>query len=245
MGFLGLILNGWIYFHTVIWPRLIEMLVIPIQRKATLEILIPLLVSLLLIQIYFGRNKNEQIGWNTAYANSIVLLFVTVHLGSYVYGTYGDAIWDIHNSDVFYKGLIVLAMGLIAFCLILIDFFHSLHKRLSFLLSSSIFVTFISFISVVLVYSSIPFDRDTVFSAVFILIYAVLFFKIFRWFIPASPTAMRYLKRKKEEREEEMKVKIRKINKKIEEKKLEFVWSMEYFSKKLRRFFNKFKRKKD
>ena len=60
--------------------------------------------------------------------------------------------------------------------------------------------------------------------------------------IPASPTAMRYLRRKKEEREEERKKKIRKIKKKITEKEEEFVWSMEYFRRRLRRFFNKLKK---
>jgi hypothetical protein len=244
MSFIELLLNGWNYFYSVIWPRLLEMLIIPMQKKSTLEILIPLLASLLLIQVYFGRNKNEQIGWNTAYANSIVLMFVTAHLGSHVQKTYGLALFDVHNLSAFYKGLVVLILGFIAFSLIVIDFFHSIHKKISFVISSSIFVTFISFISIVLVYSDIPFDRDTLFSAIFILIYAIIFFKIFRWFIPGSPTAIKYLKRKKEEKEEIRKIKIRKIKRKIEEKELEFVWSMEYFGMKLRKFFRKFKRKK-
>ena len=91
-------------------------------------------------------------------------------------------------------------------------------------------------------YSDIPFDKDTLFSSLFLLIYALIFFKIFRMVIPASPAAMRYLRRKKEEREDERKKKIRKIKKKIIEKEEEFVWSVEYFRRKIKRFFNKFKK---
>jgi len=218
------------------------MLVIPMQKKATLEILVPLLISLFLIQVYFGRNKNEPLGWNTAYANSIVLLFVTAHLATYVFEKYGFSAGHIGDVTRIYKILFVGVIALLALSLILIDFFHSVNKKISFFLSSSIFITFISFVSVVLVYSDIPFDKDTLFSSLFLFIYVLIFFKIFRMVIPASPTAMRYLRRKKEEREEERKKKIRKIKKKITEKEEEFVWSMEYFRRRLRRFFNKLKK---
>ena len=78
------------FFVDSIFPRFLEMVFVTIQKKETLEILIPLMITLFLVQLYFGRNKDEQIGWNTAYANCIVLLFVIAHLGTYVYEKYGS-----------------------------------------------------------------------------------------------------------------------------------------------------------
>ena len=193
------------YFLNVVFPRFVEMVFLPIQKKEALEILIPLFVTLFLVQMYFGRNRDETIGWNSAYANCIVLLFVTAHLGNYVYGLYGTSGLDVFGNTAFSKSILVLAMGLVALGLMFIDYFHSVNEKISFLLSSSIFLTVFSFVSVVLVYSDIPFDRDTLITSIFIFIFVSIFFRLFRWTIPPSSTAQRYIEEKRKERYEKVK----------------------------------------
>lgn len=194
------------YFLGEIFPRFLEMIFVTIQKKETLEILIPLIITLFLVQLYFGRNKDEQIGWNTAYANCIVLLFVTAHLGTYVYEQYGlDAFYNL-GSVAYYKTLFVLILGLVALSLMFIDFFHSIDERFSFLMSSSIFINVISFIGVVLVYSSIEFDLVTLYASLFIFLLVIVFFKIVRALVPPSESAEKYLEKKEEEREEKRRV---------------------------------------
>ena len=194
------------YFLSEIFPRFLEMIFVTIQKKETLEILIPLLITLFLIQLYFGRNKDEQIGWNTAYANCIVLLFVTAHLGTYVYEQYGlDAFYNL-GSTAYYKTLFVLILGLVALSLMFLDYFHSIDERFSFLMSSSIFIDVISFIGIVLVYSSIEFDWITLYASIFIFLLVIVFFKILRALVPPSESAEKYLEEKEEEKEERLRL---------------------------------------
>lgn len=193
------------FFVDGIFPRFLEMVFVTIQKKETLEILIPLMITLFLIQLYFGRNRDEQIGWNTAYANCIVLLFVIAHLGTYVYEKYGtEAIYSF-GGVAYYKTLFVLILGLVALSLMFIDYFHSIDERFSFLMSSSIFINVISFIGVVLVYSDILFDWITVLASLFIFFIVVVFFKILRSLVPPSESAEKYLEKKEFQKEKKIK----------------------------------------
>ena len=40
----------------------------------------PLLISLIMIELYFGRYSSEELGWNSAISNSLVLIFVALDL---------------------------------------------------------------------------------------------------------------------------------------------------------------------
>ncbi len=205
MTFMDYLIFAKDYFLGDIFPRFLEMIFITIQKKETLVILIPLIITLFLVQLYFGRNKDEQIGWNTAYANCIVLLFVTAHLGTYVYEQYGlDAFYN-SGGTAYYKTLFVLILGLVALSLMFIDFFHSIDERFSFLMSSSIFINVISFIGVVLVYSSIEFDLVTLYASIFIFLLVIVFFRIVRALVPPSESAEKYLEEKEEEKQERLK----------------------------------------
>ena len=214
------------YFLNVVIPRATEMVVATIQKKETLEILIPLTVTLFLVQVYFGRNKDEQIGWNTAYANCIVLLFVTANLGAYVYENYGLTAFYENGTQAYYKTLFVIILGLTAVCLMFIDFFHSIDERMSFLLSSSIFISLIAFVATVLVYSEIPFDKVTLITSLFILLALIIFFGIVKWMIPPSEKAEEFLEKKKEKRER----KVREVVHDVKIKRNRIVRSLELIS---------------
>tara|TARA_Y100000310_G_scaffold343027_1_gene448804 strand:- start:2162 stop:2887 length:726 start_codon:yes stop_codon:yes gene_type:complete len=206
-----LFIDFWNYLITIIIPRFLEMVVVPVQRKEALEIIIPLIITLFLVQTYFGRHKEEKLGWNTAYGNCIVLLFVTANLINYIYNTYGLEGLQILGGVAFYKSLAAVGLGLIALCLLFIDFFHSIDRRISFFLSSSIFITVIAFVSIVLVYSEIPFDKTTLSTSIFILFVLVAFFELFRYIIPPSLEAERYLEKRRRIREEIRQSKIRRM----------------------------------
>ncbi len=189
--------------HGVV-PRFLDMVFVTIQKKETLEILIPLMITLFLVQIYFGRNRDETIGWNTAYANCIVLLFVTAHLGTYVYEKYGLNALNGIGTEAYYKTLFVVILGLVALSLMFIDFFHSLDERISFLMSSSVFINVVSFVGVVLVYSDIEFDLLTFFTSIFILFVVSLFFRFVRSLVPPSESAEKYLLEKEKKHLEQV-----------------------------------------
>lgn len=201
------------YFREHIVPRFLEMVSVPSRQKEALWAIIPLLVTLFLVQVYFGRHRDEEIGWNTAFGNCIVLIFVTANLMRFLYQKEGIRAILTLGEPAFYRGLMIVVVLLLAVALFFIDFFHSLSKRISFFLSSSVFITFAAFIVVIGVYSDIPLDKDTFITTVLFFIVVWVFFMFFRSTIPPSENAEKFL----EEKERERKYKILEKERKIKE----------------------------
>ncbi|MBD3354899.1 hypothetical protein GF361_02850, partial [Candidatus Woesearchaeota archaeon] len=56
--------------------RFMELVTAPYHHSELLWITIPLVAALILMDIYFGRYKKEELGWNTAVGNTLALAFV-------------------------------------------------------------------------------------------------------------------------------------------------------------------------
>lgn len=190
--------SSWSYFHTFIWSRTVEIVTVPFHHTQTLWTIIPLLISTFLMQIYFGRNKDEELGWNTAYGNSLALMFISASLLKTLYDTYGYGFWHELTPELLSKliflGIIILQAVLLAS----LDLFHSLPKHFSFFISSSSSVFVIALITIVIVHTNIPLNMYTLFAALFLFVLAIIFFRIFRWIIPPSKNARYYLARQHE-----------------------------------------------
>lgn len=191
-----------------------------------LWIIAPLVISLFLIQLYFGRNKDEELGWNTAYANAIALIFVSVHLARYLYESYGHTILFSVGTDPFYKSLFVFGLFVDAFFLMLIDFFHALPKRITFFICSSVTVDVLAFFAIIVVHSTVPLDFITLYASLLFFAIASLLFALLRWMVPPSPQAKIYLKKRHDALEKERAERRRLMQEKFE-----------YYREKVRRFF--------
>ncbi|MEK6921550.1 MAG: hypothetical protein AABX82_06710, partial [Nanoarchaeota archaeon] len=64
------------YFSQSIFPRLGEFVNLPLAIPNILWTILPLLGIAFFIELYFGRYKTEELGWNTAFGNTISLLWV-------------------------------------------------------------------------------------------------------------------------------------------------------------------------
>ena len=69
--------------------RLIQILIVPQYFPQLIWLILPLFFGLVMIQMYFGRYKTEQIGWNTAYANTVSLIWVCFILLKFMSDEYG------------------------------------------------------------------------------------------------------------------------------------------------------------
>ena len=72
-------------------PRFAELVQAPFSHPDMLWMALPLLVSTLFMQIYFGRYKSEKLSWNTAFSNSLILIFVGIDSIRFLIGSY---IWS-------------------------------------------------------------------------------------------------------------------------------------------------------
>ena len=210
------------YFKTTLIPRFLEIVRVPYDHHEVLWAIAPLVITLFLVQIYFGRHRQEELGWESAYGNSVVLIFVVVDLVRYLIQRYGFYAVIQFGNEAFYKLVIVAVIFFVAISLFFIDFFHSLSKRISFFLSSALFIVFVAYLAIVSIYSDIIFDRHTAITAILFFVALYTFFAFFRWLVPPSPEAELYLEQRHAQhkewllhKEKELKDHIQSIKEKI------------------------------
>lgn len=151
----------------------------PVYYKDMIWILIPLLVSLLLMEFYFNRYKAEELGWNTAFSNSLVLIFVSLDLLRFLY-THGML------DYVTLENALVIAVVFLGLTLTVMTFFHALPKELAYGFSSRLPINIVAYLAVVIIYAGIMIDFYTAVASVFFAVLVGLVLKLISWLIPES-----------------------------------------------------------
>ena len=168
---------------TSVYERTFEIIRQPLVNKDMLWILLPCIVTLFLMELYFGRYKEEEMGWNSAVSNSLVLFFVGMNLASWLYShNMLPGLTHVELSmarEAIIKSIITVFILTESVLFIFLDFFHLTKKKFAFGISSDLIINFVGVISIVLVYSSVALDIVTAISVLFIFICIVIFF----WFI--------------------------------------------------------------
>lgn len=190
--------ESWTYFHSILWPRIVDIVTTPIDHRQALWSLAPLLITTFLMQLYFGRNKDEELGWNTAYGNSIALIYISIGLLKVIYDQYGYGFWQTLTPELTSKLLFIGIIMIQAVLLASLDLFHSLPKRFSFFISSLPSVFALALVAIVVVHGDIPVDRVTLFATLCIFLASIVFFALFRSLVPPSEHARQYLEQKHE-----------------------------------------------
>lgn len=186
----------------VLLQRTLNIIQQPSLNTEMLWILLPLLITLFLIELYFSRYREEDLGWNSAVGNSLVLFFVAVTLLSYLHKN--NLLFSVNYlaPDIYRialtKSIITFLILLESVLLIVLNFFHLLPKNLSFGVSSTLIINFIGAIVVILVYSNLALDIVTLLAVLFLFICAALFFKAIQMLIPTAKEPEETEEKKKE-----------------------------------------------
>lgn len=178
-------------FFPTVWQRLGEIATAPAHHPGMIWILFPMIVTLLLMTFYFGRYRKEELGWNTAFGNAIVLVFVSINLFQTIFpeenplralliflrrlfavGVTGEGVLS---------GLVASAILVYAIALMSANFFHWLPKKLAFFVSSGLPINILAYFGVVFVYAQMSGDPITLdwyllvaFIVFFLLLYSFL-----------------------------------------------------------------------
>jgi hypothetical protein len=148
-----------------------------------LWMLLPLLATAILLEIYFGRYKEEELGWNTAFGNALLLVFISTDLFRHTYEPLGLSMKDAIMSGNT-KILIAVAIFIFGLMVLFVDFFHVLPKRYAYAASSPVYINILGLLGIVIVYSdNIPLDWTTfaactVLLGIFTLITYILYFLV-------------------------------------------------------------------
>ena len=214
--------------------RLAELVFAPLNHQDMLWTAIPLLIATLFMAFYFGRYRKEELGWNTAYGNTTVFLFVAINIVREMYANEGS--WGAIFDNKFYLTIVQGLVGASAF-LMFITYFHLMPKRLAFFLFSAAPINVSVYIVMAIVYANVPLDYITLLAgAVFIGLMIILskLIGVFLWVAGLQEStkkvsvevpetlAKKIQEFEKEEHPEKVKEKVKEIQEElVEEKELE------------------------
>ncbi len=166
-------------FLPTLVERIADLVAAPFLYPQMVYIITPMLVTLVLMEFYFGRYKDEELGWNTAVGHALVLIFVGIDLLKTVYpgvapSVMASQVWHALQSSPGEAITTVIAAAVLAYgaFLLLLDFFHWLPKGLAFFVSGTLQVDILAYIAIVLVYTNnakahpIPLDWYTLLAAI-------------------------------------------------------------------------------
>jgi len=184
------------YFIEGIIPRMIEIMIAPFVTPKMFWIVLPLLASMILMQLYFGRHREEELGWNTAFGNSVALIFVSVNLLQLLYNEYGYSIFNLLNPPTV-KIWPVIFVAALSISQMIINFFHLIPKRIAFFINSATSTNLTAYFAIVFVYTNIPIDFTSLITSFIILTALIYLFKLLRMAVPMSKKAAIYVEMKK------------------------------------------------
>ncbi|HSB47809.1 MAG TPA: hypothetical protein VLD37_07395 [Candidatus Bilamarchaeum sp.] len=143
-----------------VWGRLLELLSAPLSSAELLWAAIPLFIATLFIALYFGRNRSEELGWNTAFGNTMVFLFVAIGLIQKMYNSGGlGSLANITSSGLYFT--ITVALALVSILMMAITYFHLMPKRAAFFLFSAPPLNSAAYVVMTIVYGNVPPDWVT------------------------------------------------------------------------------------
>jgi len=149
----------WSKIPAEILGRFVDILKAPFIDPEMLWIIVPIILALVVLQLYFARYRHIQNDYYSALANAIFLLFVAADLLHYL------AVHSLLFVSFVKTGIAILII-FIGAMLILIDFFRLLPARTIFKLSSKATFYFMAYMAIILVYSDIV-TQNTVFSLLY------------------------------------------------------------------------------
>ncbi len=185
----------WNYLSVDLFNRGVDIVEAPIYTPNMLWMLLPLLATLLLMELYFGRYKDEELGWNTAFGNTIVLVFISIDLFRRLFEPSGQTALQFILSASDIKIIIPLWIAGLALVLMIVDFFHFLPKKIAYVISSPTYINLLGLLGIIIVYSSgIPLDWTTVFACVILFVIINLITLLLHYIIPGyKPTISKIL----------------------------------------------------
>ena len=134
-------------------------------RPEVFWVILPMITSVIFVELYFGMYKNERLGGDSETTNGLLLLWVGINEIKYL-GIH--SLGDISSTPSL-VAVYVLALG---FVITAVSFFHILSEKVLFTVSSSLFTSYLAFLSLVFVFSD-------VFLSISLLSPIILFFMIY------------------------------------------------------------------
>lgn len=157
--------------------RFIDLVKAPLTDNQMLWTAVPLVIATVFMTLYFGKYRKEELGWATAFGNTMVFLFVSLSIIQYMYYAEGPGSWNNVLSNQFYL-TITIVLTLIALFFMFITYYHLLPKKVAFFLFSAPPVNISVYVLMTIVYTGVPVDYITLGAAAVLFLVIMLLLKI-------------------------------------------------------------------
>lgn len=144
--------------------RIGEIIQVPFSNPELIPSIIPLAIGFILIELYFGRYKNEEMGWNSAVGNTTLLISTSLML---FYSMF------MGNSFTNIKILVATTILGIGTLILILDFFHIASAQVAFAISSPFVIYFLTYGAIAIFYAGMPLNLNTL--AAFGILFGAIF----------------------------------------------------------------------
>lgn len=158
-----------------------------------LWIVFPLLISTIIMLVYFEKYHSESPGWNTYVANSLVLVFVSIILLRELFLLDGaGAVNYVAHYGKFFVSVALLFLG---FVILSLNFEHFFPEKIARNMSSPLTINLLAYIAILYVVS--PFSAGWTYILSLLIYFVLVFLLLFLIRIPVRKL-FAYLSRMKE-----------------------------------------------
>ncbi len=164
---------------TSVIDMFLVLLTAPLDYPDMLWILTPLFLTMIFTELYFARYKFEELGWNSAYGNVLVLIFVAIDLFRFLY---------VNNELAFVstRNTLVITLTILGVVMSVANFLHVWSKEVAFGISSKLPINFLAYVAVVIIYADITINLITLIASIGVLAVFILLILGMRIIIPKA-----------------------------------------------------------
>lgn len=144
-----------------VWERFLELLSAPANEPEMLWFAIPLVFATLMMTLYFGRYRKEELGWSTAFENTMIFLFISFDLVRRMYNATTPGSWDNILGNSLYLP-ITAGLALVSVVSMFFVYYHLLPKRLAYVMFSKLPINIGIYVVMTIVYVGVAADWITV-----------------------------------------------------------------------------------
>lgn len=141
----------------------------PIRQPELIPTLLPIILGAIVIELYFGKFTNEELGWNTSVGNAVIWITTGANL------LLSSGLQQAEQQAAY--GLIAVG-SLVGY----MDFYHKWPDTIAFLVSSSGIVYTLAYITVIFVKTDLEVTDQTLQAAAVFFIGVQAAFKILQGF---------------------------------------------------------------
>lgn len=145
----------------------------PLDNPSLIPSIIPVIVGFLVLELYFGRYTQEELGWNTAVGNATMLVTTSLTL---IYEE--RLLFDISSSGSIIA-FTILGVGIL---ILTLNFYHIWPKQLAFNVSSAFVIYVLVYLTMALTYSDIVLDSHTIAAAGLFFAALAILFRLIQYF---------------------------------------------------------------